>query len=106
MSDLFLEQINAEAIRAEWENTRSRTLKRELIKEGYSHQISLYGILTNDETEASQYSRIEVLCDTPITGREVALMHDFFKELKPLDVYTIWKCRTATLEVQLMGRFN
>jgi hypothetical protein len=106
INEIFLDQFNAPLIKGEWENARSRALKRELIKEGYSHQISFYGILTHKETGASQYSRIEVLSDEALSGDEIALMHEFYKALKPLDIYTIWIYRKASGSVLLKGRYN
>lgn len=105
MSELFLEQINAEVVMEEWKNAGSRRLKREWIKRGYTHQISFYGILTDKEKGESNYSRIEVLAEAPFGYEATFLLYHFFKELKPTDSYTIWVYSPAHEGVQMVGRF-
>ena len=106
MSELFLEQINTEAVLAEWENAGSRRLKREWIKRGYSHQMSFYGILTDKETGESNYSRVEVLAEGPFDYGTTFLLYQFFRELKPLDSYSIWVYSPKEQGVQVVGRYH
>jgi len=102
----FLESFQAEELRAEHENAASRRLKREWIKRGYSHQMSFYGILTDREAGESNYSRIEVLAEQPFDYEATFLLYTFFKELKPLDSYSIWIYSPAHEGVLVVGRYK
>ena len=98
--------MDAGAIRAEHESASSRRLKREWIERGYSHQMSFYGILTDKETGESNYSRIEILAEGPYDYGTIFLLYQFFKELKPLDSYSIWVYSPKEEGVQVVGRYH
>lgn len=95
-----------EEIRRETELLSSKRLKREWVSRGYSHQISFYGVLTNRDTEESQYSRIEVLAQDPFNYETTFLLYHFFTELKPLTSYTIWIYDPAHEGVRMIGRYE
>jgi hypothetical protein len=90
MSKLFLKAIDTEELKREYESASSRTVKREWIKKGYVNQMSLYGVLTNTETKASEYRRIEILSNIPFTMEIVKLAADGIEYLKPPYKYSIW----------------
>ena len=90
MSKLFLKAIDTEELKREYESTSSRTVKREWIKKGYANQMSLYGVLTNQDTEASEFRRIEILSDVPFTLEIVKGVSESLEYLKPPFKYTIW----------------
>ena len=82
--------LDVEEIKRTAESGSAKRVKREWIKKGYEHQLSLYGALTNRETEETGYSRIEVLMNVPWSYRSVHLIYDFFQALKPPSPYSIW----------------
>lgn len=82
------------------ESPRSRTLKREYIKKGYVHQVSFYGVITNNETHESRYNRIEILADQPYTQETLYVLHDFFGTAPPPFNYSIWIYTTKTDELK------
>ena len=63
-------------------------------------------MLTNKETEESQYSRIEVLAEEPFSYETTFLLYHFFSELKPLASYTIWLYSPEHEGVRQIGRFK
>ena len=105
-SDEWLGEFDAQEIADQAQLLSSKRLKREWVSRGYSHQISLYGVLTNKETEESQYSRIEVLAQDPFSYETTFLLYHFFSELKPTDSYTIWIYSPAHQGVKQVGRFK
>jgi len=106
MSIEWLAKVEVEEIKRQAELSSSKRLKREWIARGYSHQISFYGVLTDRETEESQYSRIEVLAENLYTFEEVFLIYHFFMTLKPLDSYTIWLYSRANEGIRQVGRYE
>lgn len=84
----------------------SRWVKRQLIKEGYSHQLSMYGIVSEKENDESHFKRIEVLSNTPYTGDLIFLLYEFFKDMIVPDSYTIWRYDKDREAVALERGFN
>jgi len=106
MSIEWLAKVEVEEIKRQAELSSSKRVKREWIKRGYSHQISFYGVLTDAETEESQYCRIEVLAENLYTFEEVFLIYHFFMTLKPMDSYTIWIYSRANEGIRYVGRYE
>lgn len=105
-SNEWLGMFDAQEISLQFELLSSKRLKREYAQRGYSHQISFYGVLTNKETEESQYSRIEVLAQEPFSYEATFMLYHFFSELKPLASYTIWLYSREREGVKQIGRFE
>ncbi|GAG68339.1 unnamed protein product [marine sediment metagenome] len=68
----------------------SRRLKREWIKKGYNQQMSLYGVIFDQEIDDRSYKRIELLSNTPFTKEMFHLIRWFFQSFIPMKSYTIW----------------
>jgi len=88
------------------ESAASRTTKRRWIKEGYSHQLSLYGVVTDHEKEESSYKRIEVLSNTPWTERIVALLYEWFSYMVPGAPYTLWIYDVTRDSFKIVGEYK
>jgi hypothetical protein len=97
--------FNPEDLRHLYQGEAARLTKRQLIKSGFKHQISLYGVLTDQTTGTSVSRRIEVFSDQPYTERLVMLVHQFFQELKPLKPYTLWTLRSRETEITQVGAY-
>jgi len=67
-----------------------RSLKRKYIKMGFIHQIAMYGVLQNKETEEAHYKRIDVLSDTPFTEESFIRVYSFMEFIKNPAPYSIW----------------
>lgn len=106
MKDAWPYAFDHETITRETELLSSKRLKREYVKAGYSHQLSFYGVLTNRDTEESQYSRIEVLSQDPFSFKDTFLLYHFFMTLKPLESYTIWLYSREREGVTQVGRYE
>lgn len=74
--------------------------KRKLIKLGFEHQLAMYGVLTNKETEESKYKRIDVLIDTPITLEIFTRIYDFINFIKSPAHYSIWAYSDETKQLK------
>jgi hypothetical protein len=85
-----LEHIDVEAIKSYHENNRSRSIKRQYVKQGYNKMMSLYGAQHNDEKQTTEGIRIEILSNTNYDEKLVYGLYDFFKDLKVLEIYSIW----------------
>ena len=86
----WLSLFDADEIKRLEELAGAKTLKRHWIKEGYSQQMSLYGVVTNREVDESGYKRIEILSNTNYTEKIIHLVYYFFRYFKPEAPYTIW----------------
>ncbi len=84
----------------------SRRLKREWIKKGYDQQMSLYGVVFDQQKDELQYRRIEILSDGPFTKELFSLIYWFFKDLIPPKSYTIWILNHKTQEVKQVGEYS
>lgn len=84
----------------------SRTLKRQLIKQGYQYQMSFYGALTSTEKQETQYRRIEMLSNTPYTERLIFLLYEFFKEYKNPFTYSIWIYDKQQDAIKLVAKYG
>jgi len=102
----FLEDIKTDELRKEYESASSRTVKRKWIKEGYSHQMSLYGVLTNRDDKTSERRRIEILGDVPFTKETILLIGQAFEYLKPPFKYTIWLFDSKNNGIRMVGSFD
>jgi hypothetical protein len=87
-------------------NASSRTTKRAYIKEGYSHQLSLYGVARIGEEGESRYARIEILANTPWTERIVALLYEWFSYMVMKHKYTIWIYDGHTDSFKIVGEYE
>jgi len=88
------------------ESAASRTTKRRWIKEGYSHQLSFYGVITLTETGESSYKRIEVLSNTPWTERIVMLLYEWFRYMVPGAAYTMWIYDVTRDSFRIVGEYK
>jgi len=84
----------------------SRTLKRQLIKRGYTWQISLYGVQTNTATKKSEYRRIEILSNKPYTRNTLVLIYGFFGEFIPPYKYSIWTYNASTDDLDMAKGYD
>lgn len=98
--------FNFEEIKDFFGPPASRTLKRRLIKLGFNQQLSIYGVLTDDESKESEYRRIEVLSNIRYDQRIVTLIYSMFLDLKPPGKYTIWIYDKERDSIKQAGRFN
>lgn len=67
-----------------------QTVKRKYVKLGFVHQLALYGLLYNKETDKETYRRIDVMLNEPITQDAFTRIYDFFQVIKPPAPYSIW----------------
>ena len=89
-NQLFLTEFNAKAIIHEQDQTDSRRVKRDLIKEGYDKQTSLYYALTDQETGTSRRVRIEILSDKLLEQKALLYILNFFQNVLTKAAYSIW----------------
>lgn len=73
--------------------------KRSLVKLGFTHQLALYGVIHDDETDKDRYTRIDVLLDAPLTHEIFIRIYDFMALLKPPTKYSIWAYSDETKEI-------
>lgn len=102
----FLVAFDAQQIKEIAESGASRTIKRRWIKEGYSHQLSFYGVVTLTEKGESSYKRIEVLSNTPWTERIVTLLHEWFSYMVPGSPYTLWVYDVTRDSFKIVGEYK
>ena len=102
----FLVAFDAQMIKETAESAASRTTKRRWIKEGYSHQLSFYGVVTLTDTGESSYKRIEVLSNTPWTERIVALLYEWFRYMVPGSPYTLWVYDVTRDSFKIVGEYK
>ena len=84
----------------------SRRVKRQWIKEGYSHQMSLYGVAFDTETGGKGYKRIEILSNRPWTQHIVLAIYDWFSYMIPGSPYTIWIYDGPRDSISIVGRYE
>ena len=68
----------------------SRQVKREWIKQGYTEQMSIYGVVNDAELDDKRYKRIEVLSNKPYDRRLMKTLYYYFMDFIPLESYSIW----------------
>lgn len=83
----------------------SRRVKREAIKNGYTHQMSIYGILKFKDERDPEFRRIEILSDIEPDQRLVSKLYHWFYEFPPLKTYTIWIYDSKEEGIKLVGDF-
>lgn len=98
--------IDAEHLKQIAQRAGAKSIKRRWIKKGYDKQMSIYGVLTNEETDESRYIRIEVLSNTPYTESIVAQLYDFLQELKPSTSYSIWIYDKKRRSIKQVGKYG
>lgn len=104
--NIFTPAIDAEHLKKIAKSGGAKSIKRRWIKEGYDQGMSLYGVVTDLETKVSHYCRIEVLSNAEYNERVVALLYDFFKELKPPTSYSIWIYNADKDSVKQVGKYS
>lgn len=105
-TSIFTPAIDSEHLKQIAQSAGAKSVKRRWIKKGFDKGLSLYGVITNKETDESYYSRIEVLSNTPYTERIIALLYDFLKELKPPTSYSIWVYDFKRDKVKQVGKYE
>lgn len=101
----FITKFDAEEIRRVHESASSRRVKRDLIEEGYTEAMSIYGVVRQEGEEEPTYCRIEILANGLYSQKAVASLYTFFKQLVPLSPYTIWIYDVSTGRVKCAGRY-
>lgn len=84
----------------------ARALKRQLILTGYKHQISFYGLVETAKGRDMSYRRIEIMSNTPITEDLMYFLYEFFEEIIPLKIYSIFRFNGVTNELLIAGDFE
>lgn len=105
-TSIFTPAIDVEHLKQVAQSGGAKSIKRRWIKEGYDAQLSLYGVLTDKTISENHYSRIEVLSNVPYNERTVALLYEFFKELKPPTSYSIWIYDAERDSVRQVGKYG
>lgn len=99
-----LKDINIEKL-TEWENRpHARTIKRKLAKEGYTYQLSLYGVATNNKTKTSEYRRIELMNYQPYSQEDLFEIFTMFEDFIPPVKYSILTYNPKTKEFKVKYR--
>jgi hypothetical protein len=70
-------------------HAEASSIKTRMMQEGFSSQISLYGIIRFMNGRA-EYRRIEILVSGEITEQAIADIYNWFLDIKPLEYYTLW----------------
>ena len=77
----------------------ARAIKEEAEKAGFEFAMSLYGVLTNKETNRSEYRRIEILADNNLTTTDIELLYRWFYRSHPINTYSVWLYHTETQQL-------
>lgn len=87
---VFLNYFDADEVKRIHESGSAKSVKRKWIKEGYTWQLSLYGVLTDREQGESGYVRTEILSNEPYDEATLSMIYQFFHDLKLPTPYSIW----------------
>ena len=77
----------------------ARAIKEKAAAAGFEFAISLYGVLTNKETNRSEYRRIEILADHNLGSVDVELIYRWFQKVHPTNTYSVWLYHTETQQL-------
>lgn len=88
------------------ERLEAKKLKRLLTLEGYTFQISFYGVALDKDTGESAYRRIEVFIDARPTEETFMQLREFFAEFIPPKVYTILSYKQSVRDLEVRGEFE
>lgn len=105
MAELPFQELS-EADRKQLFSPKSRTVKRQLIKKGYTWQLSIYGVQKTHENNEREYRRIEVLSNIIYTEKIVHQIYYYFENFIPSAKYTIWTYTGETDNLEQEGAFN
>jgi hypothetical protein len=106
MNRLTNKEIIDKNMQSAMEANEAAEAKRAAAQYGYVHAMSLYGVITDAETGASEYRRIEVISNDIYNGRDIELIYRFFNAIKPAGTYTIWLYNKNTEALTLGVCFN
>jgi hypothetical protein len=106
MSKLFLEEIDSKALQEAAAESGARRAKRELIKQGYTWMLSIYGAIYNNEDDTFSYRRIEVLSDDAWDRESILIVYSVFSGILTPFVYSVWAYNYRTQKLKLRGGFN
>ena len=88
------------------ESGRARSVKRGLMKDGYTWAMSLYGAVQGPGVDEIVPMRVEILSDTEYTERIVYLITSFFETVQPVDKYTIWIFDGVDETLTIQGKWS
>jgi len=91
------------ALAEEHEANSSRVLKRDLVKQGYTHIMSLYGALRIKEPEELLGIRIELLSKTAYDSNAIKSIYGHFLSNRYPFKYCIWTWDREGLGLELRG---
>lgn len=97
-----LSQVDVKGLAKINQGQQHRQLKRRLMKAGFEHQLSLYGVVKDTRTGQYRYVRIEILSRGPYDLFTLPRVYEYFHRFKPFHEYTIWTydAETDTLKEQ------
>ena len=102
----FLGAYDFEAIAEEARRTNSKQVKRTWIKQGFGHQMSLYGAVYKEEKDAFEGRRIEILGDQPWHQKTLKAVADSFDRALPPFKYSIWAYSNSMRKLRLIGGYD
>jgi hypothetical protein len=106
MSKLFLEEIDTVALQEAAAESGARRAKRELIKQGYTWMLSIYGAIYNNGDDTFSYRRIEVLSNDAWDRESILLVYSIFSGILTPFVYSVWSYNYHTQKLGLKGGYN
>lgn len=87
-------------------HVEANKVKDRLMKNGYFYTMSIYGVIWNGETKKHEYRRIEVFLNDYPNQIDAEAIHNFFREIKPYQYYTLWAYNKERKEIILIKGFD
>jgi hypothetical protein len=87
-------------------HNEANTVKDHLWEAGYFYTISIYGVIWNPETKKYEYRRIEVFLNGYPDQIDVEAIHNFFRDVKPYQYYTLWAYNIKRKELIMIKGFD
>ncbi len=87
-------------------HNEANAVKDRLIKNGYYYTMSIYGVIWNDENKKYEYRRIEAFLNGMPTQIDVEAIHNFFRDIKPYQYYTLWAYNKERKEIIMIKGFE
>lgn len=87
-------------------HNEANAVKDRLIKNGYSYTMSIYGVIWNPETQKHEYRRVEVFLNGYPAQVDAEAIHNFFRDIKPYQYYTLWAYNKQHKELIMIKGFD
>jgi hypothetical protein len=103
---LTFQEIDVEALKKGTKQPTMRRLKRQIIKEGFIYQLTLYGALFDKKNDKTTPIRTDIYVNKPCTLQILDFTVRLFMQFPPRWKYSIWAYNADTEDMKFRGKYD